>query len=487
MSATYETTSLFGSANGGGSGPGFAVAAPAPISAGNLWLVIAWADIGTPGAGTLELAGFTPVTTTLFAGTGYPALRVWKKIAGASESDVTVTRAAADLWASCHASIRISGSNLDVLDVQIAYGAAAGATTDAPAVTVPVDDCVVICVAAQGGNSGSITEPANATTLIGEYTDWAAGSMSRADADTGAFDPGVWTFGNANQDGAVAVTIVVGTSGSAAQTVSGVGNIASAEAHGTPTITRAGVSITGAGNIASAEAFGAATVARGAVSITGAGGIATAENFFSSPTSQAVRWAAVAGASGYRIKWGTAPGGPYATGSADVGNVTNYPLSWLALTSGSVYYLIVVALDGSTEGTASPELRVVPGAAVVEARLTAIPAGIASAEAFGAPTVVRAAGGTVLTGVGAIASAEAFGTATLVPGVRTLIGLGAIASGEAFGSAVLAQAGGVQTLSGLGGIASQEAFGVTRIVGGVPPTKRRRRRVVRLNDRIVPR
>jgi hypothetical protein len=58
---------------------------------------------------------------------------------------------------------------------------------------------------------------------------------------------------------------------------------------------------------------------------------------------------------------------------------------------------------------------------------TVAPAGIASAEAFGAAVVAE----QIITGAG-IASAEAFGTLTATPGTTTLVPEG-IGSGEAFG------------------------------------------------------
>lgn len=63
------------------------------------------------------------------------------------------------------------------------------------------------------------------------------------------------------------------------QTISGAGNIASAEAFGSSTVVPGVVTITGAGDIASAEAFGDATVSSGGSFITGAGNIASGEAF----------------------------------------------------------------------------------------------------------------------------------------------------------------------------------------------------------------
>lgn len=69
---------------------------------------------------------------------------------------------------------------------------------------------------------------------------------------------------------------------------------------------------------------------------------------------------------------------------------------------------------------------------------------------------VAAVGSQSIVGAGAIASAEAFGLPTVTPGSVSITGAGAIASAEAFGSSLVGQS---QTLSSVGAIASAEAFG----------------------------
>lgn len=84
--------------------------------------------------------------------------------------------------------------------------------------------------------------------------------------------------------------------------------------------------------------------------------------------------------------------------------------------------------------------------------------GIASAEAFGTPSVT----GSQFVNPTGIPSAEAFGTPTLVPGNLNL-GVTGIPSVEAFGTPVVAHNNQVIVLSG---IPSQEVFGVPTIIGG---------------------
>lgn len=89
---------------------------------------------------------------------------------------------------------------------------------------------------------------------------------------------------------------------------------------------------------------------------------------------------------------------------------------------------------------------------------TVSPGGIASAEAFGNPTVVR--GSVTLSNVGGISSAEALGVVTLQ--VRITLSPGGVASGETFGNPDVYQA----FLVAPDSIASLEAFGNPIVIPG---------------------
>lgn len=133
-------------------------------------------------------------------------------------------------------------------------------------------------------------------------------------------------------------------------------------------------------------------------------------------------------------------------------------------------------------------------------RFIVYPLGIASAEAFGRPTIIGGIQGAYqVSGVGAIASLEAFGTTKTIRILRPIMivsgeafgtsktnrivrNAGAITGAEAFGqtdrvlrvmspvSIVSAEAFGqtarLKRILGLLGIAPTEAFGVTRVIGG---------------------
>lgn len=258
-------------------------------------------------------------------------------------------------------------------------------------------------------------------------------TVSKAEEDRSGRD-GSWT-----ENGSGTVTIADGNSipyrfgwprayvppATGAQTISGVGGIATAEAFGTAQLNFA-LSLTG---IATAEAFGSSTIV---LYVAGAGAIATAEAFGSPSLHFTLGLTGITSAEAFGSPTMTiyvnAAGGiatSEAFGTPDVAPTTSVVLTGIA----------------SSEAFGSPSLH-----------FTIVLTGIASAEAFGVSTL------TLYLGlVGGIASAEAFGT----PALNFTLGLTGIASAEAFGSPAL----GMTLL--LSGIASAEAFGTTVVLGGV--------------------
>lgn len=143
----------------------------------------------------------------------------------------------------------------------------------------------------------------------------------------------------------------------------------------------------------------------------------------------------------------------------DASNAGYMSVGWLARTAtGAVGTLTAT----QPSGTAKVNKQIV--AFNVIPRQTVSPTAIASAEAFGSPTVTP---GPVTVSPTGIASAEAFGTPTVSQDAQTIEPSG-IASAEAFGSPTVTP--GPVTVSPAG-IASGEAFGTPTVsaAGSHPP------------------
>ena len=123
--------------------------------------------------------------------------------------------------------------------------------------------------------------------------------------------------------------------------------------------------------------------------------------------------------------------------------------------------IISVPSIASAEAFGTP--TIVPGEVTIS-----VPS-IASAEAFGTAELVHEVAGPQTITMPSIGSGEAFGVPTIIPG-EVVITVPSISSAEAFSTPVLAQSGGPQTIT-VPGIPSEEAFGAAFVeLGGAPQT-----------------
>jgi hypothetical protein len=166
---------------------------------------------------------------------------------------------------------------------------------------------------------------------------WTGCAASRVVAATTALTPS-FTISGGGSDCAVAIDVFKASAGGGGASITGAGQIASAEALGQPALS---VGIAAAG-VASAEAFGAVAVSAG----VSAAGIATAEAFGSPSVSPSVSAAGVASAEAFG-----SPALAVAIGAAGIG-------------TGEAFGQPSVSISGEV-----------------------IAVGIQSAEAFGAPTI----------------------------------------------------------------------------------------------------
>lgn len=77
----------------------------------------------------------------------------------------------------------------------------------------------------------------------------------------------------------------------------------------------------------------------------------------SNGTDVSFSWGQVSGVTRYKIYYSTTSGGPWTLGTTTSSNVDNYIMG---LTTGTVYYIVVTAVNGSIESSYSPELAVIP-------------------------------------------------------------------------------------------------------------------------------
>lgn len=208
MAVVYQTSTSTTTVQSGVVNGSHAVAVPSGLAAGDLWLIINVFDANAGGVINVP-SGWTAVSTTL-AGTpdGWPICRAFGKIAGASESAVTVsyTGTAWDMWS---ASIRLSGADPTTPIGNSGFlqssGTANPTLVNAPDVTVQADGSLVVLWGAQEGDSGTgatgaITAPAGTTDIVGRTgaNVFPIGKVSYEARNAGVYAPGDWSFPRAN-------------------------------------------------------------------------------------------------------------------------------------------------------------------------------------------------------------------------------------------------------------------------------------------------
>ncbi len=251
--------------------------------------------------------------------------------------------------------------------------------------------------------------------------------------------------------------LVFPSTGGGAASITGAGQIASAEALGQPALN---VNIAAVG-VTSGEALGspavAATVAASGIASTEAAGspaiaaavsgsgIASAEAFGSAAVAATVDTAGIASAE--------------AVGAPAVGGDPAADITAAGIASAEAFGSPVVGVVVAAAGFASAEAFGQPNVGAAAADVTGV-GQIPTAEAIGAPVV-----GTVVTGAG-VSSAEAFGSPALAVQVT---GVGGIATAEAVGAPLVGELVAAE-ITGAGGIASSEAFGTPTVFPLVPYT-----------------
>lgn len=158
----------------------------------------------------------------------------------------------------------------------------------------------------------------------------------------------------------------------------------------------------------------------------------------------------------------TASSGSTVTMNFDAGGSGTAAWNWVAME-------ILPAAGGGDQTVTATGIASAEAFGTPSVKLNVSPTSIASAEAFGTPSVKL---NVTTTG---IPSAEAFGTPSLKLNVTTT----GIASSEAFGTPTVQNAAGVQTITVVG-ISSAEAFGNTIVVNQGAAIESRNKRLIKI-------
>ena len=324
------------------------------------------------------------------------------------------------------------------------------------AVTLTTADQLLLVIAGRQQDMGTNGISNVVSTLSGDSQTWVEieerGTTLGTDAGyvwDYAFTSGTptitnKTFTNSNTQTAAGCGMMVAFKMASVVNLTNAGNIASAEAIGSPV---ASVAVSSA-SIVSAEALGLAVLS---VNLT-ASGIAGAEAF-GSPTVSTDAYISNAGG----IAGAEALGSPelavdlsatgVTTGEAIGQAALSVSLSASGISAADAYGTPDLSPDLSTAGVASEE-AFGTGSLWAEVSVSGLP----SEETFGTPTVSI---DVFLTDAGGIASAEAIGTAELA----ILVEPAGILSEELFGTPAVSVAYSVSPY----GISSEEAFGTATV------------------------
>lgn len=192
------------------------VAVPSGLTTGDLWLVCVVVD--QDGGWTIALpSGWTSIFTTIQGAVGWPAMRAFAKIAGASESAVTVTWSGTgdsyDAWA---ASLRITGHHATNWLGNVGTAAlpsGEGSTIDAPDITIQDNGNLALLFAACEGDSTPAIDfssvPSGSTLVVrrdGSNVFPSAGVAQQA-VNAGSYAPGTW--GQGNDQGRIGQTVEI--------------------------------------------------------------------------------------------------------------------------------------------------------------------------------------------------------------------------------------------------------------------------------------
>jgi hypothetical protein len=180
-----------------GSSPSFSVPVPSGLASGELWLIVGWADIDT--ATNITAGDSRPqVGAPLVTLSGWPIVFAFRKVAGSSESAVTLTVNAGNTWKCMYWSARVedfdSTTPIDAYNTGTNSDGTGNIAT--PSVTSSAANALALACAVEAGNSGTVNQPGGVTLEYELQGDFAVGTVFSQAVGAVTWAPGNSFFNN---------------------------------------------------------------------------------------------------------------------------------------------------------------------------------------------------------------------------------------------------------------------------------------------------
>lgn len=171
------------------------VTVPTNLASGDTWVIYCAVDADSGGTyGTLS--GFTAIGNQWNGAAGYSIQRAWYKVAGASESNATVTITGTDYDSVCY-SIRLTGANattpLDATGTPSTPNDTNN-TIDAPDITIAANNSLALLFFASD-TSGTATEPSGTTPGDSRLSAYPTAAFAYQSVNAGSYSPSTWSTG----------------------------------------------------------------------------------------------------------------------------------------------------------------------------------------------------------------------------------------------------------------------------------------------------
>lgn len=192
----------------GGSGTSISVPPPSGLAPGDLWVIMVQIDTTEGGSEGLNLpAGWSAVSDMFTTTDWYPIGRAFYKLAGPSETNVSITSSSGAFYIAHYVSCRVSGQHATPLDTANTKTNVYGTTIDAPDVTVAENGSLAFVWAFAASDGGTFTEPSGTSLITKRTGGWCISCYATKAVDAGSYAPS--TFGLTSAASCCAQTFVI--------------------------------------------------------------------------------------------------------------------------------------------------------------------------------------------------------------------------------------------------------------------------------------